>query len=62
MAAISGIARLDKGWEDEGLDGRGRWRELKREVDQYMDSDGDKITVGCLGKIAAFRVQTCASE
>lgn len=61
MAAISGIARLDKGWEDEGLDGRGRWKELKREVDQYMDSYGDKITVGCLGKIAAFKLHTFAS-
>lgn len=61
MAAISGIARLDKAWEDEGSEGRGRWKELKREVDQYMDSYGDKITMGCLRKIAAYTLQTAAS-
>lgn len=54
MAAISGIARLDKGWVGERWEGVGQMeRELKRrgrrEVDQYMDSYGDNITIGCLG-------------
>lgn len=25
-------------------------------MDQYMDSYGDKITIGCLGKIAYYRL------
>ncbi len=59
MAAISGIARLDKGWVGERWEGVGQMeRELKRrgrrEVDQYMDSYGDNITIGCLGKIVYY--------
>lgn len=39
---------------------RGRWREDKRggsrEEDQYMDSYGDSVTIGCRGKIAHYRL------
>jgi len=53
MAAISGISRLDKGWVGEGREGGGQMeRELKRKADQYMDSYGDNVTIGCLGEIA----------
>ena len=27
-------------------------------MDQYMDSYGDNITIGCLGRIAYYRIQT----
>lgn len=27
-------------------------------MDQYMDSYGDNITIGCLGKIAYYRLLT----
>lgn len=33
-----------------------------REVDQYMDSYGDNITIGCPGKIAYYRLHTFASS
>lgn len=33
-----------------------------REVDQYMDSYGDNITIGCPGKIAYHRLVTFASS
>lgn len=33
-----------------------------RGVDQYMDSYGDNITIGCPGKIAYYRLLTFASS
>lgn len=50
------------GREETGQMERENKRLGSREVDQYMDSYGDNITIGCPGKIAYYRLLTFASS